>query len=1135
MENATTISTTIQTSTITDRFLGAGQHIYIFLSLKQTYLSLLAIGIVIGFFLLVRNYKRKQKGLLTTKLKVRIREMRREKDESYFTRFINQIYYPSWSSVAAVTIPLAIFTYISKVSSIHIWFTHWIINVPGGVLDFTTSSHYQNLIAIHGGVGAVIFALLIFVAESLRDDETKDRARVLLRESFLFPLTVLEILSFLIFIWGNVNAWSVVPVIAVAILTIISLWRLIEVLLNKSKFAEKRLKVLKDRINRSITSAINERVGDNIFLKPFNEGKINFKYYPFSLDGDEKPGRTSINAEKTGLIVDIRIDKLLEASALLEAEANKNGYSFSKDKPKPKEAKAESGQSELVETKYYNQIDGHYIHKKYRDSLDEEDRLLASIDTTVIKDKTVIPKLTKLIRDAFIIKPGEGFSEEMKLEIAGLEGQFIDAIKNDRSDKVIELTKTYINLAESFLEAISCYGGGYSYEDAKKERGEIFGGWNEVQWITDSIRDIFEKATRSDDRKIVLNVAYLPIAIAIRAIKYRDQYLFQEFIRFPVQLYYLATKETRDDIKDLIIDRSWRYLKEISDYYIENQLTRKVTDVMSVKQYADFTTPIFQAFQDLLKASFDKRDFSSFSIFLATFVKLYNRDIAYNHHSAEHLEQSLLWVTDPNEQEAIRKRVEVEKEREKAIKDIRLKKKQIIFGLSSLFFEKWRKNLADESVKQFYVEASKHLPSNLPELTSLYQSSRTHEVERVWNWDSWESIPDGEVHIIDVHTKQDHLYCIKALKILAPMDSAAASGITLPTSRDFAFLVEDRTDGNTIIPFLKEIKSHPENWTGILDANAIAKVDIFLELLKTAKENQENNEGLYLQTVEINPSKLQEFREKIREGFYSTVRLRGLAQKLRIYKDRLNEEPGKSVPSFGYNQLDNKAAFIESWHVHYGGWGENYGDGMANSEDQLIFQQITKAIKTQKLVKKENIIDQIEKAITEQKMVNPIIIQTLEYLFEYDSIKRSDLFIEKYRRDCPKTPYSDLKAFLGVMTVAGKNIPVIDIFVRDEKLKNKIVIADFEKLGTFNQYAPIDKPEDVEYKFDIFYLRVDDLNIDTDQRNKLIEQNPAWLQKHADKEAYLKQQVVIRLYQKFRFEVKDSSAGVVLTVNKPRA
>jgi ABC-type phosphate transport system permease subunit len=67
----------------------------------------------------------------------------------------------------------------------------WVLTNSGKILSFigledwilfrtpyysNESNHFQNLIAIHAGIGTIIFALIILIAESLRDNESKDTA-----------------------------------------------------------------------------------------------------------------------------------------------------------------------------------------------------------------------------------------------------------------------------------------------------------------------------------------------------------------------------------------------------------------------------------------------------------------------------------------------------------------------------------------------------------------------------------------------------------------------------------------------------------------------------------------------------------------------------------------------------------------------------------------------------------------------------------------------------------------------------------------------------------------------------------------------------------------------------------------------
>ena len=293
--NTTTIQANF-TQIFSDFVAIIGDFAFFIFSQRETWFALFGIMILFFFYNAWNRYKKNRKGLLTYKLEQELKKSCKQEKQHPIKTFFEQLYLPSWQSVLFVLAASAILFFTAHISRLGIIFDP---------LKFGDSNHYQNLIAIHAGIGAIIFALLIFIAESLRDDETKDRARVLLKESFLFPLTVAEITGFFVFIWGDINIWGILPPLIVAILTVASLWRLLLVLLSKSRFAQKRLQLLKDRIKRSINLAISERFGNSILLQSLGEGKIELDYNPWSLDADDKVNRYSFYADKTGVIINI--------------------------------------------------------------------------------------------------------------------------------------------------------------------------------------------------------------------------------------------------------------------------------------------------------------------------------------------------------------------------------------------------------------------------------------------------------------------------------------------------------------------------------------------------------------------------------------------------------------------------------------------------------------------------------------------------------------------------------------------------------------------------------------------------------------------------------------------------------------
>jgi hypothetical protein len=75
-----------------------------------------------------------------------------------------------------------------------------------------------------------------------------------------------------------------------------------------------------------------------------------------------------------------------------------------------------------------------------------------------------------------------------------------------------------------------------------------------------------------------------------------------------------------------MIDRCWRHLKEISDFYVESKINDRDNSISKedILEYKDFALYIFKLFQTLIKASFDKKDKESFEIFVAKFAGLFN-------------------------------------------------------------------------------------------------------------------------------------------------------------------------------------------------------------------------------------------------------------------------------------------------------------------------------------------------------------------------------------------------------------------------------------------------------------------------------------------------------------------------------
>jgi len=980
------------------------------------------------------------------------------------------------------------------------------------------SNRYQNLIAIHAGIGAIIFALVIFIAESLRDDEAKDRARVLLKESYLFPLAVSEILVFFIFIWGDVNFWSVIPVAAIGLFTIWSLSRIIAVLLSRYQFAQKRAELLKERLQQSIDLAIDERIGNNILFSKLNEKEIKLEFYPFSIDNQSE--FYCFNAEKFGIISDINLRNLKEIADIIDSEARRNGFSFAGEEKSEIDIKEED-EVQKSESKTLPRNSRRYLLKKFHDIIDEEHRMLICIDKKLLKNTRKLDELDSLIKSAFIIKPIDNFAEEVRYEISGVKDQFITAISNKHLGKIEELLSLYIKLAEGFLEYITKCGGGYSAEQARKERHSLFSGWEQVRWLSSDIRDLFEKAMQSHDREIIRNIAYLPIAIAWRAIEKNDHYLFQEFIWFAELLYIFSTKERDKDLRSFLIDRSWRYLKEISDVYVEAKLRKDVLNKEELENLRDFGIYFFTIFQNLLKRSFDNKDFVSFEEFKRTTQKLFNY---FKPSESVQNTEDIKWRLEklaltPEQRSELENILEKQLLLENIEKEIAIRRNQMYFGLASWILEQFLQNKTDEKIKQFYQAIQAVFPSRIEEFTEIFLKTHSFEVEDFWGWSRWEMEMESKVHSIQILEKLERFYAIKSLSLLADKTEEEIRKIKLPHNRDLAYLAEGIRD---LIKILDDIKSNPDNWKFALTDSAISKVDSFKNLLSKAKEAQEQEELEIKRKQNISQKKVKEFKNDVLKGFYETIVLRDIFCYYNLLKKKLNEPIKDKKTRFGINIVEDKAVFFEKWYVHFGNCGNNYGRNFATGENSYILDEIAKSCQE---ISKED----FESTLSKFKNPKDVVIFATNIAF-WRFFEDSKNFKPKWYRDIKQL---EVKGFGGWYDFNGQLVPVFETYHR--KIEKQVLILNKNKIGQLIQLSPLNEGEDESLVKDIFYINIRAFSENNDLMEQFIKKPPEWLKKIGNEQKqreHLQERVLIHIFERFEYNKPKDFEGYKLSLKE---
>lgn len=765
----------------------------------------------------------------------------------------------------------------------------------------------------------------------------------------------------------------------------------------------------------------------------------------------------------------------------------------------------------------YQENKRRYLLKKYKDKI-KEDEVLLSVDKILIGDPKTIEKLTQLCKKIFIIKDEENFSEQIRSELSGVKDQFINAINSKSSGKIADFSKIYKSLAEAFLESLKESGSGYTSEQAKQERSAIFGGWNEIKWIKRDVFDVFDRSMESHDKGIIASLGFLPISIARNAIIFKDHYLFQEFIEFAVYLYRASRSETNPGLKSFMVDRSWRYIKEIADVYVESKLEEKGQTKEALLSLKDFAIYFIIIFQNLLREAYLSDDFGTFKQFKKSVNQLFD-DFQPSH---EYLSIDDLKRQIDNEELPENQKGELQKQiKEKELlicieNEIKDRKKQMFFGLASWLLEEWKKEPKNDNIKNFYLETESILPNELRELTEIFLSAHKSEVEDFWGWTWWGVVPEGEFYFVDALGNLVSFYCVKALRILKDKSEKEIIKKELPYNRHLAYLAEHN---GLLIKILNNIKSNPANWSFVLSDEEMKKISPLKKVLEKAKKKQEEVEKEYKKKTKISTQKVDEFKDKVIEGFDESVVLRSIFQEYNLYEDHTSQKY-EDLPMSGINIVDDKAAFFIEWHIDYFNWGINYGRNLSLSEDSILFEKIASQCRE---TKGENIEESLDKL---SNLSDGIILLTKAAFYTYFKYLKN--FKPAHYQNTPKL---NVRGYVGRYLFQGRYIPTFKISIR--KTDRQIVILDKSKLGKLLQYSPLNPAESKKLKKDIFYMNIQEFSENPDLMDSLIKESPEWLKKMGTEEEqreYLREKVLIKIYERFEFSKHKVFEGYLINI-----
>jgi hypothetical protein len=1056
--------------------------------------------------------------------------------QSKFVADLRRPYFPSFISFGILFIGIAAFFVIPRhpsIASVMDW-RDWGDALTTDLND-ERSKTQELIVGTFTGLAVVIIALIVFVAESIRDNKDTERKRILAEKSYLWPLGVAATLIPFGFLWSSARGLTILLEIIVATITLASFARVIRALFDPETEATDRIKDLRKRVGGMISDSARVRIGNSILFEQLGPSKRIDTFQYRSRGWLEDEDCQFISASTEGWIGDIHLDELKQLGDRLDRYARENlGFALRQSGPDIQPAKTGGGPTGAASQAL--EVQKAYLLKRYREEIPPDSifygkhRAIFALPEGLTQRPEILADINASIAHIFRFTQDEPSSVAIRREMQGTKDRLAQAIRDKALGEIDDLRQTYLSIAEEFLTKLVDFGGGYTAEQARQERGNVFESWSEIRWLQDDLRELTIIASDAGNTDVLSKIAFLPFAIATRAIQARDHFLFQQFFQFASFLYFLgAEKEEGSSVRPWLIDKSWRWPKEIIEFYIGHDLGSKNSSIGDLQQMRDFALYSLRVFQDLLKAMADKRDVVAFNTVSREFKRLYRRFRGSD--DQPNVDILRLQIDRAENEEAratLTALLDRQLKRQSVVTELNLSIDEIVLALGGRILAQYLEAPDDGPIGTLFDAIIALLPNDLRKLAAAFAAASEWQAPEAWGWNFWDSIADGEAHWVDSHTKLNQIFIVQALRLLEELPAELRAAVQFPVSNSLAEMAREE-NGQGLLPTLNAIEANPDRWNRVLNQNARNRIGVLRERLTAVRAAEIAAAAEATKQAPLDPTKVATFRDELVRSFSESGRLREVLHAKGALNIDLSKSPGPPVQSLGLTQIDDKNAFIKQEHTAYAGWGRNYGQSMAHGEDEETFATMIGAAMVKETVIAGALIGTIERVIRNVPLKDPIILQSLEFDVRYAHIERNPAFRPKYAPDS-HTTWHDFNGFMGLLTVGSRQVPVFDTFVRRPESQNHVLVLDAQQFVRWDQFAPSPDPDQQTFGNGQLLIEITDLNADAVKRNEIIAQNPPWLAEEPNPAEYLRGRVLINVYEKFHLEILLASQGACLTV-----
>lgn len=573
---------------------------------------------------------------------------------------------------------------------------------------------------------------------------------------------------------------------------------------------------------------------------------------------------------------------------------------------------------------------------------------------------------------------------------------------------------SYVLFSETFLKELDSRGIKFTSEQAQSVS---YLDWPFAVQIIRHIHEVVLAALDTGNREMMATVLYQPIRFMRMSIRITDFLFFKRMLRiYPMALarsYGLPS----EDVRILVVDRSWRYLSEFS-----NLVFPQLSQELDQERTPMFLSDIVWTFNDLLKVTIDHDDVDNY-------LKI-----------GRELDRLFGWL---------RYETKVPWQRREVMREVDRERQLVWFGVGSWLA---RANIIEP--KDTVLHGAKqtvsrlHLPAFLQPVTARY--SRIRDLSQVYVdalqfedkavWDQWilEGLPEGEVHSVDFPRWLTYFYCVQGIRLILPRDGDVAD---MPVADER--LKYKRDDIRAIC---EAISNNPSKWVRIITNEHIANWKSFVDLNEQAVAVYEAHRQDRIIESPLSEGRLTLYKEEFLKGWNSGAWLDYL---LRTHA-KVVRRPGEEGDTYlALHFRMPKEAFIDVREAEWVGLGLEEGKRLIGDVTSRYVDELFRVAESSRMQSSLSELPRLLSvqldAMRETGVAPQIAIIIGGYHLEQQLIRNSTL-VPRWSPECPSLKF-EFSDYVGV-------IGEIPAFREGRTSEASILLANLELAGEYTIYEP---------------------------------------------------------------------------------